>query len=139
MNCYDNPMDRKVHPSTTNDLYRQNVARNIARDAALTYYILSSDIDLLPSVNLASDFLEMVALSGSLRPSKGTIYLLPVFEVKVKSKLPETSRALMEMLSDEMDGEDKQATCPMSSNVLNMTEWQQHSNKEGKFWPTVLS
>lgn len=125
-----------MHPSTTNDLYRQNVARNIARDAALTYYILSSDIDLLPSVNLVSDFLEMVALSGSLRPSKGTIYLLPVFEVKVKSKLPETSRALMEMLSDEMDGED---TCPMSSNVLNMTEWQQHSNKEGKFWPTVLS
>lgn len=42
-------------------LYPVNVGRNIARDAALTHYILASDVELYPNPNLVKRFLEMIA------------------------------------------------------------------------------
>lgn len=47
--------------STKNKLfYPVNVGRNVARDAALTHFILASDIELYPSINLVGDFLKMI-------------------------------------------------------------------------------
>jgi hypothetical protein len=42
-------------------LYPVNVGRNIARDAALTHFILASDIELYPNPGLVHKFLEMIA------------------------------------------------------------------------------
>lgn len=42
-------------------LYPVNVGRNIARDAALTHFILASDIELYPNPGLVKKFLEMIA------------------------------------------------------------------------------
>lgn len=41
-------------------LYPINVGRNIARDAALTHFILVSDIELYPSFGLVDQFLDLV-------------------------------------------------------------------------------
>lgn len=42
-------------------LYPINIARNIARSAAnLTYFVLASDIELYPSINLIPSFMEML-------------------------------------------------------------------------------
>ena len=38
-----------------------NVGRNIARDAAMTHFILASDIELYPNPGLVHKFLEMIA------------------------------------------------------------------------------
>lgn len=58
--------DNFVYPNTSfqslNNLsYPVNVARNIARISAQTLYILPSDIELYPSVNLIPMFLDMIA------------------------------------------------------------------------------
>jgi len=42
-------------------LYPVNVGRNIARDSALTHFILASDIELYPNPGLVKKFLEMIA------------------------------------------------------------------------------
>lgn len=42
-------------------LYPVNVGRNIARDAAMTHFILASDIELYPNPGLVRKFLEMIA------------------------------------------------------------------------------
>lgn len=42
-------------------LYPVNVGRNVAREMAQTYYILASDIELYPSPNIITQFLEMIA------------------------------------------------------------------------------
>lgn len=41
-------------------LYPINIARNIARAAAQTYFVLASDIELYPSINLIPSFMEMI-------------------------------------------------------------------------------
>lgn len=49
-------------------LYPINVGRNIARDAAMTHFILASDIELYPSPGVVKKFLEMIARNeGPLR------------------------------------------------------------------------
>lgn len=64
-------------------LYPVNVARNVARDAALTHFILPSDIELYPSPNLISRFLNMIArnakpLNTSTNPR---VFPISIFEV----------------------------------------------------------
>ncbi|XP_018321905.1 beta-1,4-glucuronyltransferase 1-like [Agrilus planipennis] len=49
-----------------NLLYPINVARNTARVAAQTHFILSSDIELYPSPNFIPKFLELIAKSEEL-------------------------------------------------------------------------
>lgn len=40
--------------------YPINVARNLARNASSTHYVLSSDVELYPSLNFVEMFFEMV-------------------------------------------------------------------------------
>lgn len=41
-------------------LYPVNVGRNVARDAAMTHFLLASDIELYPNPGLVHKFLEMI-------------------------------------------------------------------------------
>lgn len=40
--------------------YPVNVGRNLARDAALTHFVLASDIELYPSSGLVDGFFDMI-------------------------------------------------------------------------------
>lgn len=92
-NCSEKP-PYIVNSSTTymkqkSLLYPVNVARNIARDAALTHYILPSDIELYPSPNLVPRFLNMIArnakpLNTSTKPR---VFPISIFEVDAKVKV----------------------------------------------------
>lgn len=42
--------------------YPVNIGRNLARDAALTHFVLASDIELYPSRNLIEKFFEMILM-----------------------------------------------------------------------------
>jgi beta-1,4-glucuronyltransferase 1 len=53
--------DTERYTKSKNLTYPVNVGRNVARDAALTHFILASDIELYPSPNLPEKFLKMVA------------------------------------------------------------------------------
>lgn len=55
-----NVSSQQLYKSQKKLLYPVNVGRNIARDAALTHFILASDIELYPSPGLVHKFLEMI-------------------------------------------------------------------------------
>jgi len=75
-----------------NMMYPINVARNVAKMTANTSRVLVSDIELLPSVRLASGFMEMV----HQRPPKvGVVFVLPVFEIESNEPPPATKRELL--------------------------------------------
>lgn len=46
--------------SSHNLTYSVNMARNLAREAALTHFVLPSDIELYPNLNFVESFFEMV-------------------------------------------------------------------------------
>lgn len=76
-------------------------ARNIARIGAETFFILTMDIEFLPSVNLMSRFSAMVEQTRTEqdhRKRKKIAYVLPVFELKGNATIPSTKRQLVEML-----------------------------------------
>lgn len=54
--------------------YPVNVARNLARDSAMTYFVLASDIELYPSPNLVKDFFNMIH-KNSTSITKGNKYV----------------------------------------------------------------
>ncbi|XP_067119144.1 beta-1,4-glucuronyltransferase 1-like [Centruroides vittatus] len=84
---------RKMHKLS----YPINLARNVARKMARTHYVLASDIELYPSLDLVPRFLDMVLKQNV---SWRRVYVLPVFEVEKNSKVPDTKKELLKMMSN---------------------------------------
>lgn len=73
-------------------LYPVNVARNVARDSALTHFILPSDIELYPSPNLIPRFLNMIARNAKpLNSTKPRVFPISIFEVDAKVQVSDIS------------------------------------------------
>lgn len=51
--------ERSTYKSKQNLTYPVNVGRNIAREAAVTHFVLPSDIELYPNPGLVMQFLKM--------------------------------------------------------------------------------
>ncbi|GFG34355.1 hypothetical protein Cfor_08795 [Coptotermes formosanus] len=70
-------------------LYPVNIGRNVARDSAVTHYILPSDIELYPSPGLIQNFLDMVRRQDPpLLHSNPKVFPLPIFELEKGVGLP---------------------------------------------------
>lgn len=73
-------------------LYPVNVGRNVARESALTHYVLASDIELYPSPMLAERFLNMIARSEPpLNNTNPRVFPISIFEVEQKQSVCITS------------------------------------------------
>lgn len=83
--------------------YPINVARNVARLSAKTKYLLASDIELYPSVNIVKMFKKLLErernnLVPTINPQTPHVYVLPIFEVKANLKPPLTKKELRQMM-----------------------------------------
>lgn len=97
---------------TSTDLYKGkhklpypiNVARNIAREAALTHYVFVSDIELYPSPDVPMKFLKMIARNdnNNFKRSNPRIYPLPIFEIKENVQVP-TNKTELQMRYEQKD------------------------------------
>ncbi|CAG9819573.1 unnamed protein product [Phaedon cochleariae] len=81
-------------------MYPINVCRNAARTAALTEHVLVSDIQLMPSGNLARSFLEMID-QYKLADCQNRVFVLPIFEVEEGQEIPRTKERLQELIGQE--------------------------------------
>ncbi|KAJ0181064.1 hypothetical protein K1T71_003149 [Dendrolimus kikuchii] len=106
-------------------LYPVNVARNVARDAALTHFILPSDIELYPSPNLIPRFLNMIArnakpLNTSTKPR---VFPISIFEVDAKVNVPSTKIELQHMLLNKTAIPFHKFVCPNCHNIPQGIQW----------------
>lgn len=85
----------KIQPT-----YPVNVARNIAREAALTHFSIVCDIEFLPSPEIPKKFLEMIARNEATYLKKPKVFLLATFQVGALSKVPWTKTELRGLLRD---------------------------------------
>lgn len=105
INSESYPCTSSPWPSADNkQLYRTqkglkfpiNVGRNIARDAATTHFILASDIELYPSRNVISNFLNMIQQNPQhLQTTTPSVFVLPPFEVEERALVPSTKQNLV--------------------------------------------
>jgi PREDICTED: similar to AGAP009403-PA len=80
-------------------LYPINVLRNVARLAAKTKYLLASDIELYPSINIIPMFQELLTRKKqSFENFKSPyVFVLPIFEVKSNVTPPLTKTELRKL------------------------------------------
>jgi hypothetical protein len=114
-------------------LYPVNIARNIARSAATTHYVLPSDIELYPSVNLIPTFFRMlneqnIGFSSSSFPR---VYVLPIFEVERGLKPPQTKRELVALLHNNRAVPFHNFICRECHLVPKYEEWKRETNRSG--------
>ncbi|XP_053203389.1 beta-1,4-glucuronyltransferase 1-like [Panonychus citri] len=83
--------------------YPINVARNVARLNIKTKYLLASDIELYPSLNVVSMFRDLLEreknnLVPLVNRNVPHVYVLPIFEVKAGLDPPLTKKDLIKMV-----------------------------------------
>lgn len=106
-------------------LYPINIARNVARDAALTHFVLASDIELYPSPNLIPNFLSMIAknekpLNTSTAPR---VFPLSLFEISSEVQVPSTKTELQYMLRNKTAIPFHKFVCPNCHNIPQGKQW----------------
>lgn len=113
-------------------LYPVNVGRNVAREMAQTHYILPSDIELYPSPNIITKFLELIAENkGPLLSKNPKVFPLHIFEVSANQQVPETKTLLKEMLVNGSALPFHKKLCPSCHSVPKAKEWQNANETKG--------
>lgn len=108
------------------------MGRNIARDAAMTHFILASDIELYPNPGLVKKFLEMVARNDApLQRKAPRVYPLSLFEVDGKSPVPRDKTELQELLKTNKAIPFHKRVCSSCHGVPRSKEWMVANETEG--------
>uniref|UniRef100_T1H1B6 N-acetyllactosaminide beta-1,3-N-acetylglucosaminyltransferase n=1 Tax=Megaselia scalaris TaxID=36166 RepID=T1H1B6_MEGSC len=101
-----------------------DVGRNIARDSALTNYILASDIELYPNPGLVKKFLDMVSRNEDYMQRKAPrVFPLSIFEVDANVTVPKDKTELQEMLRTNKAIPFHKRVCASCHNVPKAKEW----------------
>lgn len=114
------PRESDTERKSRNLVYPVNVARNVARTQAITARVLVSDIELLPSDNLASGFIEMVR---NRAPRVGVVFVIPVFEIEANEKPPNTKHELLMSARAGVAGYFHRFICPHCQKFPGLSRW----------------
>ncbi|XP_015116957.1 beta-1,4-glucuronyltransferase 1 [Diachasma alloeum] len=129
-----NPQNKnKMYKNEKNLLYPVNVGRNIARESAVTHYLLASDIELYPSPELPARFLEMIRRRDqpALLKANPKVFVLSIFEVDEKSSPPRNKTSLLKMLKSGSAIPFHKKVCSACHNIPKSKEWQEAPETEG--------
>lgn len=84
---------------TKNLTYPVNLLRNVARMNAGTHYILASDAELYPSLNMIAPFFDMIRRNESiLHLGRPKVFVLPIFEVYANQTVPDNKAQLVRIV-----------------------------------------
>lgn len=126
---------KKTWRTVQKSLYPVNVGRNVARQASTTWFVLPSDVELYPSLGLATQFIEYIqhGHSKNVKPVKSSIpidkpltpvskvYVVPVFEA-LKS-IPDTKEELMIQYVRHTAVYFHKLVCQHCQNFPGLGEW----------------
>ncbi|KFB38958.1 AGAP009403-PA-like protein [Anopheles sinensis] len=121
---YFNVSAAQLYKTQKKLLYPVNVGRNIARDAAMTHFLLASDIELYPNPGLVHKFLEMIARNEPVLQRKNPrVFPLPIFEVDNNSPVPRDKAELQELLRSGKAIPFHKRVCSSCHGVPKSKEW----------------
>ncbi|XP_043472898.1 beta-1,4-glucuronyltransferase 1-like [Leptopilina heterotoma] len=123
----------KLYKTEKRLLYPVNLGRNVARESAVTHYVLASDIELYPSPNLPEKFLEMIRRKNqpSLSKPNPKVFVLSIFEVTKTAQPPTNKTILLQMLKSGKAIPFHKKVCPGCHNIPKSKEWQEAAETEG--------
>lgn len=128
---YANITSGQLYKTQKKLLYPVNVGRNIARDAAMTHFILASDIELYPNPGLVKKFLEMQARNDApLQRKAPRVFPLSLFEVDSKSPVPRDKTELQELLRTQKAIPFHKRVCSSCHGVPRSKEWMAANETE---------
>ncbi|XP_055931430.1 beta-1,4-glucuronyltransferase 1-like isoform X2 [Argiope bruennichi] len=115
--------------------YPINVARNVARQLAVTRYVLASDIELYPSVHIVPRFLQLLARlaekeAGKVIPRR--VFTLPIFEIKKEFPAPKTKEELVKRVKDGHAIFFHKWVCDACQNFPRRDQWLKTLPEKGK-------
>ena len=128
--------------------YPVNVARNIAKMAATTWYVLPSDVELYPSLDFTIQFMEFVKTANDIpvkqivntnnidsalevfTPPGPKVYVIPVFEVQ--KTIPNTKEELMIQYARRTAVYFHQLVCAHCQKFPGLSEWISKAGTPGK-------
>lgn len=121
---YFNVSSSQLYKTAKKLLYPVNVGRNVARDAAMTHFILASDIELYPNPGLVHKFLEMIARNEPVLQRKNPrVFPLSIFEVDSTSPVPRDKTELQELLRSGKAISFHKRVCSSCHGVPKSKEW----------------
>lgn len=121
---YFNVSSNQMYKTQKKLLYPVNVGRNIARDSALTHFILASDVELYPNPGLVRKFLEMIARNDPVLQRKSPkVFPLSIFEVESSAPVPKDKTELQELLRTGKAIPFHKRVCSSCHGVPKAKEW----------------
>ncbi|KAK6636670.1 hypothetical protein RUM43_010332 [Polyplax serrata] len=121
---WTNVTTKQLFKSQKKILYPVNVGRNIAREAAVTYYILPSDIELYPSPGLIDKFLAMILRQDPpLHRKNPKVFPLPIFELEADASIPPNKTELVKMLKTGRAIPFHKKVCAGCHTIPKFKEW----------------
>ena len=117
--------------------YPVNVGRNIAREAANSYFIFPSDIELYPNPGLIPAFLDMIRRNEKhLKRKNPRIFVSSIFEIKENTEMPLSKKELIPMLKSGVVIPFHKKVCSQCHAIPKSKEWTKArvSGKKMGFW-----
>ena len=106
-------------------LYPCNAARNIAREAAGTHFVMPADIELFPSPGTIPAFLDMIRRDETyLHGPSPRVFVLSIWEIEEDISLPNTKTELLELDRQEKVSEFHINVCSLCHKVPHMDIWR---------------
>ena len=104
--------------------YPVNVGRNIAREAANSYYIFPSDIELYPNPGLIPAFLDMIRRNEKyLKRKKPRVFVSSIFEIMANATMPVNKKELIPLLKNNTVIPFHKKVCSQCHAIPKSKEW----------------
>ena len=113
--------------------YPHNVLRNAARNGVTTEFVFLIDVDVLPSIDLRSNFIAYAHRNNLIGNKKEKrVYVVPVFEIKQGYPVPMTKRALLDANADGLVRPFHNVTCWWCHKPERHEDWLKLANPNPK-------
>lgn len=125
-------MLRQTFKETHKLFYPVNVGRNVARDAAATFFIFPSDIELYPSPGIVPRFLQMIASEPNAKVPPNRVFPIAIYEVAENVEVPGNKTELVAMLHQKTAQRFHAHICANCHSVPENDKWETSPEGNGE-------
>lgn len=123
--------------------YPHNLMRNVARQGALTEFVLCIDLGILPSANIRRNFVKFAAKNGLfatnqtatsniLQKARKSVYVLPIYELRSDIEPFQHKSQLLQAVENKNARALMQETCWFCQKPTDYEKWQGISPPESR-------